>query len=340
MSFACPWAFALFAPWALCAWRMLRRTRGTAVPLPGAARLARRPTWRQRAGALPPLLALAGLAAGIVALARPRNEFSRVVENRDALAIEMAIDVSGSMMAMDFTTDRAHPRTRLDVVKETFREFVARRPDDLVGLVAFGGYATTLCPLTADHEALLAVLAEAQVPGSRGERVDAEETATAIGDGLAMACARLAAATNLASRVAILLSDGVSNYGAVSPEQATALARQQGVKVYTIGVGGNGVVPVLWHDEDGRPRYVTDRVAIDEEALRGIAEATGGRYFNVRTQGALEEALAEIDGLERTSVDVAVFRRYEERYAPWLAACLVLLALALALAGGGRRGLL
>ena len=240
-------------------------------------------------------------------------------------------------------TQNIEPRTQItDSMVKIEQKPALSRSDSMLddANLVVGGYATTLCPLTADHEALLAVLAEAQVPGSRGERVDAEETATAIGDGLAMACARLAAATNLASRVAILLSDGVSNYGAVSPEQATALARQQGVKVYTIGVGGNGVVPVLWHDEDGRPRYVTDRVAIDEDALRGIAEATGGRYFNVRTQGALEEALAEIDGLERTSVDVAVFRRYEERYAPWLASCLALLALALVLAGGGRRGLL
>lgn len=339
IRFAWPWAFALFLPLAFAGWRALRRTRGSAAPFPGAARLARRPTWRQRLAALPPILVLAGLAAGIVALARPRAEFALVSESKDSIAIEMAIDVSGSMMALDFSTEKEPDRTRLDVVKETFRDFVAARPDDLVGLVAFGGFATTRCPLTADHDALLAVLAETRVPGSDGEPIEEGEAETAIGDGLAMACARLAAATNVATRIAILLSDGVNNYGIATPAEATALAKRRGIKVYAIGVGTTGPVPFPAIDARGRRVRTRGYGEIDERALRRIATETGGLYFNVRTEGALQDALAKIDELEKTSVEVERRVRREERFAPWLCASLSLLCLGLLLAGPGRRSL-
>ena len=286
-----------------------------------------------------PLLVIAGLAAGIVALARPRAEFALVSESKDAIAIEMAIDVSGSMMALDFSTEKEPERTRLDVVKETFRDFVAARPDDLVGLVAFGGFATTRCPLTADHDALLAVLAETRVPGSDGEPIEEGEAETAIGDGLAMACARLAAATNVATRIAILLSDGVNNYGIATPAEATALAKRRGIKVYAIGVGTTGPVPFPAIDARGRRVRTRGYGEIDERALRRIATETGGLYFNVRTEGALQDALAKIDELEKTSVEVERRVRREERFAPWLCASLSLLCLGLLLAGPGRRSL-
>ena len=282
---------------------------------------------------------LAGLAAGIVALARPRAEFALVSESKDAIAIEMAIDVSGSMMALDFSTEKEPDRTRLDVVKETFRDFVAARPDDLVGLVAFGGFATTRCPLTADHDALLAVLAETRVPGSDGEPIEEGEAETAIGDGLSMACARLAAATNVATRIAILLSDGVNNYGIATPAEATALAKRRGIKVYAIGVGTTGPVPFPAIDARGRRVRTRGYGEIDERALRRIATETGGLYFNVRTEGALQDALAKIDELEKTSVEVERRVRREERFAPWLAACIALVGAGLLVAGGGRRSL-
>ena len=340
MRLAAPWALALFLPWAFAAWRMLRRTRGGAIPFPGARRLAvRPPTLRQRLGALPAPLLLAGLAAGIVALARPQAQFALTTESKDALAIEMAIDVSGSMMALDMATAAAPDRTRLDAVKETFRQFVEARPNDLIGLVAFGGFATTRCPLTADHDALLAVLAETRIPGSNGESIEEGEAETAIGDGLAMACARLAAATNVSSHVAILLSDGVNNYGLATPAEATALAKRRGVKVYTIGVGTTGPVPTFGIDRFGRKVRTRTFGEIDEKALRRIADETGGRYFNVRTEGALAEALEEIDALEKTTVEVERRVRREERFAPSLALGLALSLLALLLAGGGRRAL-
>lgn len=336
--FASPWAFSLFVPLCAAAWRMLRRTRGRAAALPMAGLLPSRPSPRQRLSWLAPILAVAAGACGIVALACPRNEFSSRRETKDSIAIEMAIDVSGSMAALDFGTAASPHRTRLDVVKETFRDFVEKRPDDLVGLVAFGGYATTRCPLTFDHDALSDILASVIIPGDDGEPVAEEETATAIGDGLAMAVARLASASNVASRIVILLSDGENNYGIVSPEEAVALAKHEGVKVYTVGVGSNGRFPALWRG-GGQPRVVPMAVRIDERTLRAVAEATGGRYFNVRTEGALEAALEEIDKLERTEVEGTVRIRHEDKFAPWLSAAVALAVLALAAAGVSRRSL-
>ena len=319
--FALPWAFLLLLPLCFATWRALRRVRGRGVPFPGLSRMPRIVSWRQRLSALPPLLVAAGLACCVVALARPQTDLSRHTESKETLAIEMAVDVSGSM------TERVPSagllsKTRLDAVKETFRDFVRKRPDDLLGLVSFGGYATTLCPLTADHDAVLALLERTHVPGTEGEPASQDEYQTAIGDGLALACARLSSATNVKSRVAILLSDGVNNFGIATPDEALRLAVQQGIRVYTIGVG------------DRR-----DAAGLDEELLRRIATETGGVYFHVGSEEGLTRALAEIDGLEKTEVDVRVHRRYDERFGPWLLAGLLLVFAGLLLAGGGRRAL-
>lgn len=328
MNFAHPLAFILFAPVAVAVWRMFRTARRRAAPFPLVSLIPAKRTLRQRVAVLPPVLFSAALVLAVVALAGPRSSFSSSHVTKDSIAIEMAVDVSGTMQALDFR-DAVHPRrTRLDVVKETFRDFIARRPDDMVGLVAFGGYATTRCPLTLDHDALTRVLDETIVPGSDGSVVDDDESMTAIGDGLAMACARLAAATNVASRIVVLLSDGVNNYGIVTPERAAAVASQQGVKVYVIGVGSNGLVPALVRYPNGMEATEKIRAQIDERALRAIAERTGGRYYNVRTAGMLEDALAEIDSLEKTRIEETVYRHWDERFPPFLLAAVVLAALA------------
>lgn len=341
-----PWALALLAPVALCAWRMLRRTRSVAaVPFPAISELPRRVSWRQRVATLPPILFTAALALAVFALARPQSATSHSGETKEAIAIEMAVDISGSMRAGDFATAQRPNLTRLDVVKETFREFVDKRPDDLIGLVAFGGYATTRCPLTFDHDALAAVLAETRIPGDDGEPVEREELQTSIGDGLATACARLMSASNVATRVVVLLSDGVHNFGSCTPDQAADLAKSQGIKVYAIGAGADpeaaraaaarqgglaGLFASLGRAED----------EIDEAALRRIASKTGGRYFRISSRKGLEKALEEIDGLEKTEVQSVSWSRRTELYAPWLAAAIVLFAAALLLAGGGRRSLI
>lgn len=332
--FATPLAFLIFIPWLFAAYRLLRHARSQALPFPGLRLIPRVASWRQRLHALPPLLMLAGTAALIIAAARPQSELSQSRKSTESIAIEMSVDVSGSMLALDFSkpSDR---KTRLDVVKETFTDFVKRRPDDMIGLVAFGGYATTRCPLTLDHTALLHVLSGTQVPGDSADQM---ETMTAIGDGLAMACARLAAVTNVQSRIVILLSDGESNAGIITPEQATAVAKQQGVKVYTIGVGTAGATEVIGKDFFGRD-IVVERT-FDEAALKRIAEATGGLYFNARNKDGLEDALKEIDKLQKTAVDQTVYQRFKEHYLQFLVFGGAAALLAILIASRSRRGLI
>lgn len=315
MGLACPWALLLFLPWLAAAWRVLRRSRGRGAPFAAAtARFAgMRPTWRQRLCALLPFAFLLGLAALILGAAGPRRALGRQVRAADALAVMMAVDVSGSMEGLDLSEGRLD-RTRLDVVKERFRAFVEARPDDLIGLVAFGGYAAVRAPLTADHAALLHVLDGLQIP-----RETEDEALTAIGDGLAVALRRLKDAEPK-TKLVILLSDGVSNVGAVTPTQAAQAAKELGVRVYAIGVGSGGPVPVRGRDAFGRERVFTVGMELDEATLRAIAEATGGRYANVRSPDALRAFLDEISALETTRVERRVYLRHESLARPFLLA--------------------
>jgi len=336
-----PLFLLLLIPAAVCVWRLLARRRTRAFPLPSpvprsAARSGRTVvysrTWRTvLAGALP-LLFGAALLLQIVALARPQSGFTRRRRRVDALAIEMVVDVSGSMSALDLSVDSPTGmvyRTRLDAVKETFAAFAARRPDDLIGLITFGGYVTTHCPLTLDHDALIHALQGVDVPRSapdEGVFVDREELLTALGDALAAACARLAAAEPR-TRIVVLLTDGVSNAGAIAPADAEAVAKRLGVRVYTIGVGSSGRAPFWSVDAFGRRTLEYARVEFDRSLLEGIAAATGGRYFGVTDLAGLEAALADIDTLETTEVETLAVEVREERYRLFLLPALALTAL-------------
>jgi Ca-activated chloride channel family protein len=334
MTWGTPWALLLFAPWMAAAWRMLRAGRRKGIAFAPLARLPRHTTWRQRIAWLPPVLFLVGLAAGIVAAARPQTRQARAQRTTDAIAISMVVDISGSMDALDLSLRKGNDwdfKMRLDVVKEVFAEFVERRPTDLIGLVTFGGFATTRSPLTIDHAALRHLLAGVQIPGMDGKVVGEGEAETAIGDGLAMACARLEQASNVVSRIAVLLSDGQANYGIVTPEEATKLAKGLGIKVYTIGVGTTGEAPVKRSDPFGREVIGWKPVRIDEQALKRIASETGGLYFGVRDRKGLENALGQIDTLEKTAVDETVYEDRQEHFAAWLWSCTALLCAAVGL---------
>jgi len=230
--FATPLAFLLLAPWALAAWGLFRRGAPAAILFAATHRLPERTAgWRAVLVHVAPVLFLAGTLLLIIAAARPQTYFSRTQHHINAIAIEMVVDVSGSMQALDLSERTAigtNFKSRLDVVKESFAEFIAQRPDDLIGLVTFGGYASTRCPLTADHEALLHVLRGVEIPGTaadaQGRPADQEETLTAIGDALATAVARLANAEPK-TRIIVLLTDGDSNTGIIAPEQALDAAK-------------------------------------------------------------------------------------------------------------------
>lgn len=337
MTWASPAAFLLLIPWAAAAWRLLRTGRRRAVPFAPLARIPRRASWRQRLSRLAAPLLLAGLAALVVAAARPQTRNARSHHSAEVVALQMVLDVSGSMEALDLSLRKGAGwefKTRLDVVRELFTEFVGRRPGDLVGLVTFGGFATTRSPLTLDHRALQHVLASVRIPQTEDGATDREELLTAIGDGLAMGCARLEQASNVVSRVIVLLSDGESNAGVVTPQEATRLARSLGIKVYCIGVGSTGVAPFRARDLFGRETITQARVTMDEAALRRIAQETGGLYFGVRDRQGLENALQQIDSLEKTRIDEVLYEDRQDHFIPWLAAgvCLTLAALSLGMA--------
>lgn len=322
--FAAPWAFLLLLPLAFAAWRLLRRSRSVrAIPFAPLSRIPRRAAgWRAVVVRANPFLFLIGAALLVIALARPQKVFSRNQRTADAIAIAMTVDVSGSMEALDLAKNPAAPNaaTRLDVVKDCFARFILQRPDDLIALIAFGGYASTRSPLTADHAALLQILKATSIPNVdlRFDEASAEELNTAIGDGLATACARLQDAEPK-TRIVVLLTDGVSNTGLFTPEAATDIAAKLGIRVYTIGVGTQGLAPFRVRDAFGRTVLTSSPVDFDEKQLQSISEKTQGRYFNVRDTEGFQAALDEIDKLETTRVSRNIYNNYHELYALFLA---------------------
>jgi Ca-activated chloride channel family protein len=293
---------------------------------------------RARIAWMPAALLAAAVLALSVALAGPRTGNTTTLIEREGLAIAMVVDRSGSMQARDFVRGDTSV-SRLDVVKQLFRDFVAGggdvgdgRPDDLVGLVSFARYADSLCPLTLDHGNLLAILEQMEVP------TDRSEDGTALGEGLALAVERLRR-QKTASKIAILLTDGVNNAGEIDPLQAAKLAAQHGIKVYAIGAGRTGYAPVPVRTRDGRTVLRRGYVEIDETTLRQIAERSGGRYYHATNAEGLRSVIEEIGRLERSNVSETRYLEYEHHFADFVAAALVLTAAATLLSGTWLRRL-
>ena len=321
------------------------------VPNPGVEAMgvgAKAAGWRAQVAALTPFMLLAGLSLLTLAAARPRTSLAREKKSVDAIAIMMTVDTSDSMNILDLTPKGAkftEQTTRLAVVKRMFAEFAEKRPDDLIGLVTFGSYASTRAPLTADHEALLNVLKGVSIPVAHdrfGRQVCSEEAYTAIGDGLAVAVARLKEA-KIKSKVVILLSDGLNKIGAkeggVEPSEAAAAAAKLGIKVYAIGVGTNLMTTRLFRkDVYGRPYFEAVESGFDEGQLRSIAKQTGGTYFAVNDGDSLKEALEEIDQLETTKLEADAYNRWREFFNWFLlpGALLVLVAVGLSVCATRR----
>jgi Ca-activated chloride channel homolog len=242
----------------------------------------------------------------------------------DGISIVLALDLSSSMLAEDF-----QPQNRLAVAKETVKEFIAGRRADEVGLVAFAGEALTQVPLTLDYPVLLAAVDNLQA----GQLEDG----TAIGTGLITATNRLRGSRGR-SRVMVLLTDGENNRGSIDPRTAAQAAAALGIRIYTIGVGSEGVAPVPVGRGVLGLRYENRPVRIDEVLLEDVAKQTGGRYFRARDAQALRRIYEQIDQLERTPLRTSRFVRFTELY-PWPLA-LAALALALELVLLWRRGAL
>ncbi|MGD0653001.1 MAG: VWA domain-containing protein [Thermoguttaceae bacterium] len=338
------WLLLLIPLTAAGLWTLRRRQR-IAVLYSSVELLKNLPvTWAQRVKRFLPWVFLAGLALMVIALARPQHGKEEFRIRTDAIAIEMVVDRSGSMRALDFELDNKRA-SRLAVVKNVFRDFVsgegglAGRPDDLIGLIDFGGFVETKCPLTFDHGALLQLLDTVKIPepivDSRGNIINArllqEEQMTAIGDALATAVERLKP-IKAKSKIIILLSDGESNAGVVDPVEAVQAAKAYGIKIYTIGIGTTGPVPMPVEDPFGRTVLQSVMVQIDEKALKMIADATGGKYYNAQDTEKLRKIYADIDKLEKTTTEGRLYTEYRElfSYALFPGLGLVLLEMVLA----------
>ena len=258
---------------------------------------------------VPFVLRTTALVLIVVAIARPRSSQEMERVDTEGIDIILAMDVSTSMLARDFTPDR------INASKDIAIEFISQRPSDRMGIVVFAGESFTQCPLTTDRATLINLMKEVQT--------DLIEDGTAIGNGLATAVARMKD-SDAKSRVVILLTDGVNNRGEISPQMAAEIAKTYGVRVYTIGVGANGVAPypvmTPWGVE-----VQNVKVEIDEALLSEIAEATGGRYFRATDNTKLAEIYSEINKMEKARTTVDSFPVYKELFG--LYALLALLAL-------------
>jgi len=317
LSFATPWALALLITLPLW-WWWRRRHRPPAIVFSRVGALAAGPrAGRGLAWALFALrnLALAGL---VVALARPRLEGRTEQVNSEGINIMIAFDISSSMLAEDF-----QPQNRLEVAREKVQQFVALRTTDRIGVVAFSGEALTQVPLTTDYPVVQAAIANLQ-PGQL-------EDGTAIGTAIATAANRLRTAPGR-SRVLILLTDGENNRGAIDPRTAAQAAAAVGVKIYSIGVGREGMAPVPVGRGLFGLRYENRPVRIDEPLMRDIAATTGGRYYRAQDAAGLQRITEEIDRLERAPVRTSRYLRFAELFHWPLSLALLALVLEVALA--------
>jgi Ca-activated chloride channel family protein len=262
---------------------------------------------------------LGALALASVALARPQKGTLKESVTTRGVDIVVALDVSGSMSAEDF-----QPRNRLGVAKEVVGEFVRRRVTDRVGLVIFAAKSLTKVPPTTDQAVVLRQLDDV--------RLDMLPDGTAIGSGMATALTRLRR-SKARSRIIVLVTDGGNNAGEIDPATATDLARAMQVRVYTIGVGREGEVPVPVRMRDPLTgaeirRTMPMEVKFDEALLRHIAAATGGEYFGASDPAALRGVFERIDRLEKSEIKQTAYRRYRELFVPFLIGSAALLALA------------
>lgn len=296
------WLFLIYIP--LVVWYVMRqRTAHPSMGLSHLGAFAALPvSWKQYLRHFLFGLRLAAIGCLIIVLARPQLKDNWRTTSTEGTDIVLAVDVSGSMLARDFQPNR------MEAAKKVASKFVQGRESDNIGLVIFAGESLTGVPMTVDRTQLLNYI--------DGISMEMLEDGTAIGDGIATSLNRLKEG-KAKSKSIILLTDGSNNTGVVTPADAAAVAKEMGVKLYTIGVGTNGTAPYPTYDMSGRIVYTPQPVVIDEATLTKIADETGGKYFRATGNKALEQVFAEIDALEKTQMDVKVFSHTEDDYMLW-----------------------
>lgn len=303
MEFASPkilWFLLLLLP--LVGYYIYRtRQGGASVAVSTTETVRRAPrTFRYYLRHIPFVLRCAALSLIVIAIARPQSAEHYTNTTTEGIDIVLAVDVSTSMLAKDFIPDR------LSVAKEVASEFISDRTGDRIGIVVFAGESFTQSPLTTDQSSLQTMLG----------RITSGviEDGTAIGNGLATSINRLRESDSK-SKVVILLTDGVNNRGEISPLTAAKIAKDMGIKVYTIGIGKHGTAPYPVFDERGREVDVVNmKVEIDEKMLRNIASQTGGEYFRATDKKTLEAIYEQINTLEKSRVEVENRTTLHEEY--------------------------
>jgi Ca-activated chloride channel family protein len=324
MRFAYPYVLLLLLAIPLLAW-LRRRTGKRPAFIYSSTQLVRGVSGiaRSRAGVILTRLRWLALALLLVGLARPQRDEGETQISASGIDIVVALDLSTSMSSEDFEIDGGRVN-RLEIARRVLHEFIEKRPNDRIGLVAFARNPYIAAPLTLDHDFLRGNL-------DRLTFATPEEDGTAIGSALAAAVNRLRDVRSK-SKIVILMTDGQNNAGKVPPQTAAEAAHALQVKTYTIGVGTQGLAPVPYIDAFGRKRYVNQPVNIDEDTLRAVADRTGGQYYRARDTEALRSIYAEIDRLEKTEVQVKKYQDYRELF-PWVVLPgLVLLLLEIVLA--------
>lgn len=313
MTFAAPYWLLLLPVVGFLAWRTLRAKSELSLRLPAPSGAGLPFSWRGAARRVLPWLRWVALVLLVVALARPQRRWQEERIKADAVDIVLSMDISPSMLSRDFEPDR------LTVARALAVDFVQKRPYDRLGLVAFSAEAFTQCPLTTDHRMLQRFIQELQV--------GVLQDGTAIGMGLATAIDRLKDSPSK-SKIVILLTDGENNAGYIDPEQAADIAAALKVRVYTVGIGSEGLVLSPSHRNlDGTYEFDFRNADFDTELLRQIAQKTNGKFYRARSPEDLQEIYAEIDRLEKTKVEVTTIRRTTEWFAYIMVPALILLVL-------------
>lgn len=312
ITFDWPWMLALLALLPLAAVYFFRNEKKNtpSLVLPSVQRIARAGNWKTRLRNLPVCLRLLAMAMLVVALARPAQYRTIEMTEGEGIDIMLCLDVSGSMLARDFTPDR------LQASVNVARNFISNRKGDRIGLVIFAGQSLSLCPLTTDLKVVVQQL-DAIAYGNLAD-------GTAIGSGLASSVDRLRSG-NAKSKVVILLTDGENTGGLIDPATAKELAKTFGVKVYTIGVGTIGTAPMPYKTATGETVMQQEKVSIDEPLLQEIAKETNGLYFRATNTQALDSVYNSIDMLEKSKVETNVFEKRTDEFFPWVVAAIVLL---------------
>ena len=295
----------------LIAWYFYRRKRLNAdlqvSSIEGFAKVGRNLRFYVNVGLY--VIRLLAIVLLIIALARPQTSLSRQDISVEGIDLVIALDVSGSMLAMDFKPDR------LEAAKDVAIEFIDGRPDDRIGLVIFSGETFTQCPLTTDHAVLKNLF--------RDIHSGMIDDGTALGDGLATAVNRLRG-SKAVSKVIILLTDGNNNMGSLDPRSASEIAKLYGIRIYTVGIGTIGQAPYPVQTPYGMQTQMM-KVEIDEPLLMEIAKATDGKYFRATNNAKLRSIYKEIDKMEKSKIDVTEFRKRKEEFLPLVLFAFILL---------------